>query len=122
MQQLEGAAPDKCEMCDHALPTLADRHKHMGETKHCRCFECGKYMPPGQAYVHWSILHDDIQWNDHGVASVDTEMLREAMPWAREAHEKRIRDGASGHDGTGTSEEGPSAVGDGRKEFDDPKE
>lgn len=86
MERLVRRAPDRCEMCDHPLPTFSDREKHMKETKHCECFECGRYMPPGQIYVHWSILHDDLQWNDHQMAWGDKQWMREAMSWVREAY------------------------------------
>jgi hypothetical protein len=61
----------------------------MAETKHCHCFECDAYVPPGLLYSHWSDAHEDLTWNDHAVAWTDSANVRDAMPWVREAIEKR---------------------------------
>lgn len=60
----------------------------MAETKHCHCFQCNAYVPPGRLYVHWSVAHDDLTWNDHAVAWTDSANVKKAMPWVREAREK----------------------------------
>ena len=40
-------------------------------------------------YNHWSDAHADLTWNDHAVAWTDSANVRDAMPWVREAIEKR---------------------------------
>jgi hypothetical protein len=61
----------------------------MAETKHCHCFECNAYVPPGGLYSHWCDAHGDLTWNDHAVAWTDNENVKNAMPWVREELEKR---------------------------------
>jgi hypothetical protein len=76
-------------MCDASLPTFADREGHMEKTKHCACFECGGYIPPGCVYAHFCDQHADLPWNDHHIASGDRSTLEEALPWAREEYRKK---------------------------------
>lgn len=84
----DATAPPQCEMCNTEVPDMATRAAHMAETKHCHCFECNAYVPPGCLYSHWSDAHENLVWNDHAVAWTDRENKRNAMPWAREAWEK----------------------------------
>ncbi len=81
-------APSRCEICDKPLPTFEDREKHVAETKHCECDECGRYIPPGYVYSHWCVMHDDLSWNDHFIATGDVITLKEALPWVREEYQK----------------------------------
>jgi hypothetical protein len=71
-----------------AAPDMAARTAHMAETKHCNCFECKAYVPPGMLYSHWSNEHANLIWNDHAVAWTDRENVRSTMPWVKEAREK----------------------------------
>jgi hypothetical protein len=55
----------------------------MKKTKHCLCFECQGYMPPGLVYAHWCQVHSNIKWNDHAAAWEDKESLKRSMPWVQ---------------------------------------
>jgi hypothetical protein len=63
----------------------------MAETKHCHCFECNAYVPPGYLYSHWCDAHEDLTWNDHAVAWTDMQDVKKAMPWFREEEEEKRR-------------------------------
>jgi hypothetical protein len=83
--------PPRCEMCDAPVPDEAARKAHMAETKHCICWKCDAYVPPGGLYGHWSDVHYDLEWKDHAVAWTDNVNVNSAMPWVREAREKAAR-------------------------------
>lgn len=60
LERVRQQAPNRCEICDDMLPTFADREKHVSATKHCACFECKRYVPPGFVYSHWCEMHDGL--------------------------------------------------------------
>ena len=81
-------APKRCEVCDERLPTWKDREKHMKKTNHCRCGECGDYIPPGGTEAHLLTAHRTEPWNDHMAAWSDRVDLENAQPWARRKAQK----------------------------------
>ncbi|GAB1319338.1 hypothetical protein MFIFM68171_09548 [Madurella fahalii] len=90
LERVKQEAPNRCEICDHLLPTFEDRERHVTETKHCACPECERYIQPGFVYSHWEVLHDDIHWNDHQINAGDKDTLLAALPWVREEFRKRF--------------------------------
>lgn len=90
LKRVKREAPDRCEICDHPLPTFDDRERHVADTGHCACPECKRYIQPGLVTTHWEVLHDDIRWNDHQINAGDQDTLRAALPWVREEFRKRF--------------------------------
>jgi uncharacterized protein with PIN domain len=90
VEKLLREAPPRCEMCDHPLPSVDEREKHMKETGHCECKDCGRYAPPGRIYAHFFDLHTELEmFNDHMYAAWDESSLRQAMPWVRQMYGMR---------------------------------
>ncbi|KAK0711766.1 hypothetical protein B0H67DRAFT_300581 [Lasiosphaeris hirsuta] len=90
LDRVRKQAPNRCEICDVTLPTFEDRTKHVATTKHCACFECKRYVPPGCVYSHWCNMHNDLAWNDHQISGGDVSTLRKALPWVREAYQAKL--------------------------------
>jgi len=92
--RLEEQAPDRCEICDCALPNFANRLEHIETTGHCACpdIDCWGYIPPGFVTQHYSAMHTSDNWNEHQISGGDASTLRKALPWVRDAYQKRFQD------------------------------